>query len=245
MPDPDVPNDTQIAPLGQDGVLVRFGDGATAHPAKARSFGATVRGAGLDGIGEVATSLASTLVRFDPRAVSRATVEVHLRALLATPREIAATESRLWTIPASFGGDDGPQLADAAGLADLSPEAAIAEIAETELSVLTIGFAPGQPYLGHLPERWDLPRQTDLTPRVPEGALVVALRQIVLFANPSPTGWRQVGRTAFRPFRPDRAEPFALRAGDRIRFSPVDARTLRDLGQAPDGLGGAICEGEA
>ena len=232
-----------LFPLGQDGILVRFGDGRQAHPQAALAFGDAVRAADLPGVVEVATSLASTLVRFDAAVTPRADLAARLQDLTApadTPAR--APVGRLWTIPAHFGGDDGPQLAEAAACAGLTPDEAIAEIAASELSVLAIGFAPGQPYLGHLPERWDLPRQRALTPQVPAGALVVAIRQIVLFANPSPTGWRWIGRCAFAPFMAARAEPFALRAGDRIRLAPVDAATLADLSaDRADGLGGATC----
>lgn len=232
----------QILPLGQDGILVRFGDGFRAAPQRAQAFGDRVRRADVSGVTEVATSLASVLVRFRPDAVSRSNLTARLQGLSRendTPD--AAVPTRLWTIPASFGGDAGPQLAEASDLAGLSAAAAVEALTSVEVGVLAIGFAPGQPYLGFLPEAWDMPRQRDLTPQVPAGALVVALRQLVLFANPSPTGWRWIGSCAFAPFRADRAEPFALRAGDRIRFAPTDAAEIAALREAPDGLGGATC----
>jgi len=230
-------------PLGQDGLLVRFGDGFHADPTAALAYGDVVRAADLSGVTEVATSLASTYVRFAPTVTDRVALAARLRDLFDAPRNSAgATATRLWTIPASFGGDSGPQLADAAQMADLSPDAAIAELTATDLSVLAIGFAPGQPYLGTLSDGWNKPRETDLTPQVPAGALVVALRQMVLFANPSPTGWRWIGTCALAPFRADRAEPFALRVGDTIRFTPTDAATIAQLAaNQADGLGGAVC----
>ena len=232
-----------LFPLGQDGILARFGDGFQAQPAAALAFGRAVRDADLPGVTEVATALASTLVRFAPQVVTRDALTDTLHRIAVMPRagDVSAA-GRLWTIPASFGGESGPQLSEAAQIAGMTPDAAIAQISATDLSVLAIGFAPGQPYLGHLPDRWDMPRQTDLTPQVPAGALVVALRQVVLFANPSPTGWRWIGTCALDPFRSDRADPFALRAGDRVRFTPTDADTIARLraGQT-DGLGGACC----
>jgi len=229
--------------LGQEGIVVRFGDGRYPQTEAAIGFGAVVRAAHVAGVCEVATALTSVLVRFDPAAVARDVLAARLRYLLDAPRGAERTRGRLWTIPACFGGDAGPQLAEAAGLAGLSEADARAELAACEVSVLAIGFAPGQPYLGHLLPRWDLPRQQALTPQVPAGALVVALRQVVLFANPSPTGWRWIGRCAFAPFRADRAEPFALRAGDRISWALTDASTIADLAGQADGLGGATCEG--
>ena len=148
---------------------------------------------------------------------------------------------RLWRIPTVYGTDLAPQLAEAAEAAGLTPEAAAQEIASTRVRVQTIGFAPGQPYLGELPEAWDIPRQTALTERVPIGALTVAIRQLVLFSVSTPTGWRHIGQTAFRPFRPDAETPFVLRPGDEVIFEATDRETYERLRE--DGTdGGAVAE---
>ena len=99
-----------------------------------------------------------------------------------------------------------------------------------------LGFAPGQPYLGELPPAWDIPRQTGLTPKVPVGALTVAIRQLVLFAVSTPTGWRHIGQTGFRAFRPESDTPFVLNPGDEVIFEPVSRDDHERLsGTGPDG----------
>ena len=118
---------------------------------------------------------------------------------------------------------------------------AIASISQTRVRVQTIGFAPGQPYLGELPECWNIPRQTRLTDNVPEGALVVAIRQLVLFSVTTPTGWRHIGQTAFRLFRPAEETPFTLRPGDEVLFTPTTPEQLANM-QASDPDGGARFE---
>src|SRR5690606_20631956 len=126
--------------------------------------------------------------------------------------------ARRWTIPVAFGDEHGPQLDEVAKAVGCSPDAAIRQICDADLRVLVIGFAPGQPYIGLLPEAWNLPRQSGLTPSVPTGAIVVAGRQIVMFGAESTTGWRQVGRTAFRSVRPTDETPMPLMPGDAIRY---------------------------
>lgn len=91
-----------------------------------------------------------------------------------------------------------------------------------------------------LPENWDIPRQTALTKAVPEGALVVAIRQFVLFSVSSPTGWRHVGQTALKLFRPDSDTPFFLRPGDEVQFVEASADELARY--ADDPRGGALIE---
>ncbi|MBT8459776.1 MAG: allophanate hydrolase subunit 1, partial [Boseongicola sp.] len=150
---------------------------------------------------------------------------------------------RIWRIPAVFGGDAGPQLEEAADLASVDPKLAVSEICSEPLRVMTLGFAPGQPYLGSLSENWNIPRQTGLTKRVPVGAITVAIRQIVLFSTATPTGWRQVGLCGFKPFRPEDKNPFALRPGDEIQFWQVSKDEYDEI-QANDrsGDGGATYE---
>lgn len=236
----------EALPAGPDGVLLRFG--LTPDPmamVAAQRLAADLADDLPRGAVEIAPALVSVLVRFDPAATGR---DLLASDLLARAGRIAAGSltppdpARRWTIPACFGGVDGPQLDEVAAALGLSAEAAVRQLCEVELRVLTIGFAPGQPYIGLLPERWNLPRMADLNPRVPAGAVVVAVRQIVMFGADSATGWRQVARTGFRCFRPERDEPVPLRPGDAIRYAPVSASDLEDLAASPDGLGGARLE---
>ena len=238
----------EILPLGQTGVLVRFSrKPSAAATGAAQAFAAAATEAVLKGVAEIIPSLSSVLIRFDPEKTSRAAVAGAITSL-ATERDWMAaplpSPARRWTIPVAFGGDLGPQLSEFASLAGLSEAAAIDEATRADLRVLAIGFAPGLPYLGLMPSHWDVPRQSTLTPRVPAGAVAAAVRQFVLFPAESSTGWRQIGRSAFRPFLQTRSEPFLLRPGDAVRLESVSHDAFRDIvANSVDGLGGARCEG--
>lgn len=242
----DMPVFPAISPIGVDGLLVRFGADLTeAANRAALAFRAAMDGAELEGVMETSTSLTSAYLRFDLARGDHATLRGALERLLATQDWYEAplpTGRKLWRVPAVFGTDLGPQLAEAAKLAGLSQAEAITSLCAQPLRVQTIGFAPGQPYLGHLPARWDIPRQTKLTARIPEAALAVAIRQMVLFSVGTPTGWRHVGQTALRLFRPEDADPFLLRPGDEVLFHPVTAEELAQI-RAHDPKGGARAEG--
>ncbi|WGT52319.1 carboxyltransferase domain-containing protein [Thioclava nitratireducens] len=58
--------------------------------------------------------------------------------------------ARRWTFPVAFEGDDRPQPRDVARATGQSEAATIRENCDSDLRVLTIGFATGQPYIGLL-----------------------------------------------------------------------------------------------
>jgi len=244
MTDQVAVNWPQIRNVGIDGLLVSFGARLN-EPANhaALAFLDALERDGPEGIEESSTSLVSTYLRFDPVHMDHARLRASLEHMLTARDWYAAdlpTGRRLWRIPTVFGTDLAPQQEDAAGVAGLDPDAAIRSIAETRVRVQTIGFAPGQPYLGELPEVWNIPRQTRLTDKVPAGALGLAIRQMVLFSVPTPTGWRHVGQTAFPLFRPEAEQPFVLRPGDEVLFTPVTPEDLENM--KADADGGAVSE---
>lgn len=237
----------EILPHGPDGVTLRLGltpDHATLGAVQA--LRAALEQDPPHGTAEIAGSLTSVFVRFDPARTTRADVIAAAQAVVArTDLDGAALPAphRRWTIPVVVGGDHGPQFRDMAAAAGLSETAARDALLSARLRVLTIGFAPGLPYMGLMPPEWDVPRLRELTPNVPRGALVAAVRQLIIFTNATPTGWRHIGMSAFHGFVPDRAEATLLRAGDEIRLAAMTPAELAAFdADNPGGLGGARCE---
>ncbi|MEX0348861.1 MAG: allophanate hydrolase subunit 1 [Paracoccaceae bacterium] len=234
-----------IRPLGLDGLLVSFAD-TMSEPANraALAFRASLQTDLPEGVIETSTSLASTYIRFNPLMLPHDVLHAMLDRLLAARNWYAAPlpeGRRLWRVPTVYGTDLAPQLDEAAALAGLSTEKAVQKLGTARVRVLTIGFAPGQPYLGPLGPEFDIPRQQDLTPTVPAGALVLAISQFVLFSGAAPTGWRHVGQTAFRCFRPDHDSSFALNPGDEMIFEAVSPEVFAAIDNR-DGNGGATVE---
>jgi KipI family sensor histidine kinase inhibitor len=237
----------EILPLGVEGLIVRFSNRLEDAANRAvLAFASALDQDMPEGAVEVSTALASVYVRFDPDRTKRACLVEALESRLAGRNWSAEAKTgpkRCWHIPTAFGGDLGPQLGETAALLGMSEAQAVADLTQHPVRVLAIGFAPGQPYLGMLPERWDIPRLQEISPSVPASALVVAVRQLVVFSGETPTGWRHVGQTAFRPFRPASAEPFPLLPGDVLNFEAVSAEEFdRILRADADGSGAARLE---
>lgn len=235
----------RIRSVGLDGLLISFAE-TMAEPSNraALAFRNAVDSENLTGVIETSASLASAYVRFDPLRVTLFDIQAQVSGILEQQDWYQAPlplGRRLWQVPTVYGGALAPQLDDAAQAAGLSPAEAIRRLSETRVRVLTIGFAPGQPYLGPLGPEFNIPRLKELTPMVPEGALVLAISQFVLFSGPTPTGWRHVGQTAFRCFRPDAPKSFALRPGDEMQFLPISEAELDQIRASDDPSGGATC----
>lgn len=228
-----------IRTAGYDGLLVTFGNQLSESANRAAlAFQQAVEVAAPESVTETSTSLVSVYLKFDPQQVSHDKMIASVDAVLSDGAWFDAplpAGRSLWRIPAVFGGSHGPQLAKAAHLAGMSETDAIADITTRPVRVQTIGFAPGMPYLGQLSQPWDIPRQTTLTGEVPAGGLCVAIRQLVLFPNATPTGWRHIAQSAVRLFQPESDKPFMLRPGDEVLFEPVTAEALANLADDPSG----------
>lgn len=237
----------KIRSVGLNGVLVTFADKATdAANRAAIAFRTAIDDQGWTEVEESSSTLVSAFFRVDLAQNDFDGLHDRLQGVLAQQDWTDATlpaGRTLWTIPAVFGSDRAPQLAEAADAAGLTVAQAKAELTTARLRVLTLGFAPGQPYLGTLGANWDIPRQVGLSPNVPAGALVAAVRQICLFAKDTPTGWRHVGQSAFHCFRPQGEVPFPLSPGDEVQFAAISAQELARIeAHNSDGSGGAVRE---
>ena len=213
----------RFAPLGEQGLVVELGDridpalNARVHRL-ARAIRDELAGEAL----EVVPSYRSLLVLFDPLRTERAWLARRVRALLdALEEELAAPPGRLVEIPVCYGGEHGPDLAAIASRAGLSVEEAVALHSSTEYLVHMLGFMPGFPYLGGMPERLATPRLAEPRARVPAGSVGIAGGQSGIYPVASPGGWRLVGRTPLRLFTPVLPRPFLLAPGDRVRFVPI------------------------
>ena len=238
----------RISTVGLSGILVTFG-AAMSEPANraALAFRGAVDAQDWPEVKETTTSLVSTFLVIDLVAVPPQDITARIERLLSEQDwyEAPLPQGRtLWHVPTVYGTDLAPQLEEAAGIAGIDPDEAIRQLSSARVRVLTIGFAPGQPYMGELPQIWNIPRQQGLTKSVPGGALVVAIRQLIIFTDASPTGWRHIGQTAFRTFRPQNDTPFPLSPGDELTFPAID-RAAYDRIIATDTSGNGGAEREA
>lgn len=174
------------------------------------------------GLGGPVPGYASLLVTFDPEACSE---DAARALLLATLQRTADSPSRVAgrpiEIPVRYGGSDGPDLADVAARTGLTEADVVVAHAGPVYRVFLVGFVPGFPYLGILPEQLALPRRATPRLRVPAGSVAIAGRQTGIYPAATPGGWHLIGRTDAPIWDPRRDPPALLAPGDRVRFVPA------------------------
>lgn len=134
--------------------------------------------------------------------------------------EALEPESRNIEIPVIYGGESGPDLALVARHAKLSEKQVVELHASVDYVVWFLGFQPGFPYLGGLPDVLATPRRAEPRLRVPAGSVGIGGVQTGIYPLQTPGGWNLIGRTDVPLFNPSLPEPVLLRPGDTLRFIP-------------------------
>ena len=175
----------------------------------------------IAGVRNLHPAYCSLLIKFDPLKTDFASLESSLKNYLGRLQSVHLPEPRTVEIPVSYGGDFGPDLQEVSALHGLSASQAIELHTSVNYVVYFVGFVPGFAYLGELPRALATPRLS--TPRlsVPAGSVAIAGTQTGVYPFTTPGGWRILGRTPVRIFRPDRSELSLLALGDRVRFAPI------------------------
>jgi inhibitor of KinA len=181
----------------------------------------------LPGLGEAVPSYRSLLVHYDPLRLSYAQVESFVAEALQWREDAPLPEPRLVEIPAVYGGEHGPDIGFVAEHNGLAVEEVIRLHSEATYSVYMLGFTPGFPYLGGLPDALATPRLETPRQRVPAGSVGIAGAQTGIYPLSTPGGWRLIGWTPVMLFDPARTPPALLQPGDRVRFAPVSEGAAR------------------
>jgi len=134
--------------------------------------------------------------------------------------EALEPESRFIEIPVVYGTAAGPDLGEVARHAGLTEKQVVELHSSIDYVVWFLGFQPGFPYLGGLPEQLATPRRDEPRLQVPAGSVGIGGAQTGIYPLATPGGWQLIGHTPLPLFDPDRDEPVLLRPGDTVRFIP-------------------------
>jgi inhibitor of KinA len=211
-----------LQPLGDQAALASCTDERAAL-----RLAAAVRGLAAPWLIDVVQAYTTVAVHFDLDRISYADVEAALRRLDASEAASDAALGKQVVIPCCY--DLQLDLERVAQHVGLPPDEVVRLHAAAEYTVYAVGFSPGFPYLGYLPDSLcGVPRLPAPRLRVEPGSVGMTGRQTGVYPEARPGGWNLIGRTPLQLV--DVADGyFPLRTGDRVRFEPIGEGEFRRL----------------
>ena len=216
--------DPRVRTFGEAALLVEFGERADLElNARVHALARALETDRPPTLRSLVPGYVSLLIEFDPLQADLASMADWVRMRLLEVVPASAPLGRARTIPTVYGGEWGPDLEEVAAQVGLRPSDVVARHTAAELTVYMLGFSPGFPYLGDLPETLALPRRATPRERVPVGSVAIAERQSGIYSREMPGGWHVLGRTPVALFDEQRDPPAYLVPGDRVRFVAIAA----------------------
>jgi inhibitor of KinA len=215
--------------MGDRGLLLEFGDEIRCEiNEKVRRMALTIQAETIEGIIETVPTYRSLLIIYNPIILPVTELKKRLKRLEAGLQQTPLSEPKLKRIPVVYGGIYGPDLEGVAHYHQISPEEVIRLHCSKSYLIYMIGFMPGYPYMGELPEALVTPRLK--TPRllVPKGSVAIAQRQTGIYSMESPGGWQVLGRTPVEMFDPEKDPPALLQMGDFVQFYPISEKEFKE-----------------
>lgn len=211
--------------MGDRGLLLEFGDEISAEVnEKVRRMALAIQAESIEGMIETVPTYRSLLVLYNPLILPADELKKRLIRLEEELKQTSFPDPKLTKIPVLYGGAYGPDLEGVARHLQISPEEVVRLHCSKPYFIYMIGFMPGFPYMGELPDTLITPRLK--TPRlsVPAGSVAIAQKQTGIYPMESPGGWQIVGRTPIKLFDPEKDPPALLQMGDLVQFYPIEEK---------------------
>ena len=215
--------------MGDRGLLLEFGDEISREiNEKVRRMALAIQAEAIEGIIETVPTYRSLLIIYNPTTFPIEDLKKRLELIEEGLQQTPLPKPKLIHIPVVYGGIYGPDLEGVAKYLQISPEEVIRLHCSQPYLIYMIGFMPGYPYMGELPQALVIPRLK--TPRliVPKGSVAIAQRQTGIYSMESPGGWQILGRTPVELFDPGKDPPALLQMGDFVQFYEISEKEFKE-----------------
>ena len=144
-----------------------------------------------------------------------------LKNIYQTPIRLSNLDHYVWQIPVCYDLEFGLDLEFYLKSKNLSLDQLIDLHTKPLYTIHFLGFLPGFPYLGGLPETLNIPRKFNPSLNVPKGSVGIGGKQTGVYTMESPGGWYVIGKTPIPFFDVNLKDPCFLKAGDKIKFFEI------------------------
>ena len=213
-----------ISPVGDRTISIDFGQ--VIDPTINRHIRQTIeriKELQLEGIIELVPTYCALLVEYDAMLYSYSEICNIIEPTLE--KGMTDTTNELVTVvevPTVYGGEFGPDLSFVASHNHLSEDEVISIHSGTDYLVYMLGFIPGFTYLGGMDPRIATPRLSSPRTLILAGSVGIAGEQTGTYPSDSPGGWQIIGRTPVTMYDMSKAQAALLKAGDYVRYVPID-----------------------
>lgn len=214
-------------PVGERAMVVEFGQVIDENiNKKVQSMTAYLEEKEIKGIQELLPTFRSLMIFYNPCDISYSRLVRKINHCRLSDMDKAGEQKRVLKIPCLYDGED---LQDMETITGLSRQEIIKIHSDTDYRIYMLGFLPGFVYLGGLDERIHAPRLQSPRVRIEPGSVGIGGSQTGIYPMASPGGWRLLGRTPLRMYDAERENPILCKAGEYIRFTPIDQETFHDI----------------
>ena len=213
--------------MGDRAVLVELGDDISPQiNQKVRELYIGTKGHRIKGIKDLVPSYRSLMAVYDPLVISLNSLESQMNEIWNALDDARLPDPRTVEIPVVYGDKYGPDLEWVADYHKMTPQDVIRLHTQPTYQVYMIGFMPGYPYMGEVPDELVTPRRKTPRTHVPGGSVGIAQKQTGIYPVASPGGWQIIGRTPVCLFDPQGKPPSFLEMGDRVKFFVITEQEL-------------------
>jgi len=213
--------------MGDRSVLVELGDDISpAVNQKVRELFVGLDQQPIDGILELVPGYRSLLVVYHPLRINIEKLQNTIEETFGQLDNSQLPAPGTVEIPVVYGQEYGPDLEWVAEFQKITPGEVIRLHTRPIYQVYMIGFMPGYPYLGEVPDALVTPRRKTPRTHVPQGSVAIAQKQTGIYPVESPGGWQIIGRTPVNLFDPQQKSPSLLEMGDQVKFYAISKKDM-------------------
>ncbi|WLR54188.1 5-oxoprolinase subunit PxpB [Mesobacillus subterraneus] len=224
-----------ISPLGDLAVVLSFGNEINEKTnGRIQLFVSKLEKEKIKGIVEWVPAYTSLTIYYQPDVIAYDDLKAELERVNLSPVKSKTDRPLVYEIPVCYGGEWGQDLAYVADYHGLDEQEVINLHANREYLIYMMGFMPGFPYLGGLPETLAVPRLDQPRQNVMPGAVGIGGNQTGIYPADVPSGWRIIGTTPVTLFSPEKEEPFFFSSGHYIKFVPISEEQFLTIKQMGD-----------
>lgn len=213
----------KFMPAGDSSLVMEFGNSISPLiNAKIRNMVKAIDNSHVDGVLELIPTYRSIQIFYNPLLINYDTLVDKLSDMENSLSHGEDDSYRVVEVPTVYGGEFGPDIEFVAEHNGLDIDEVIKIHSSRDYLIYMLGFTPGFSYLGGMDEQIATPRLESPRTKIPAGSTGIAGSQTGIYPIDSPGGWQLIGRTPVNLYNPNQDPPVLLKAGDYVRFIPID-----------------------